>query len=266
MKKVWWVIIGSVIALVLLPLAIDWLIIGNNFPSNVSNSDWVGFLGSYIGSIVGCVVSLVGILWTIRFTRDQNRADRELQIKPFLDIRYREPSDKNDGSDQLGYLMINILEHNDAELLEIGSGDLIIKNVGNGPATNIRLDGMVFSSREKYKAVYSSSRAEVTTTTVNPEKSAKISFEICSKHRAPSNNELKPTENKGLFILEDGYTLPNRFSFEVVINYNDLLSNQYSQKLMFSAKYVLNEELRVEGRLPCLLHLDLVTPPQLLRR
>lgn len=57
--------------IILVPLAIDWLIIGNNMPSNITNSDWVGFLGSYIGSIVGAIVSLVGIIVTINFTKRQ---------------------------------------------------------------------------------------------------------------------------------------------------------------------------------------------------
>lgn len=70
--------------MVVIPLVIDWLIIGNLFPSNISNTDWVG----YIGALIGSVVSFLGILWTINFTREQNQTDRELQIRPYLDIRY----------------------------------------------------------------------------------------------------------------------------------------------------------------------------------
>lgn len=70
------------------PLVIDWLIIGNSFPSNVSNSDWVGFLGGYIGAIIGAVVSLIGIIITIRYTNEQNKMDRELQVRPYCSIRY----------------------------------------------------------------------------------------------------------------------------------------------------------------------------------
>lgn len=47
MKRKKGLIIGivSLIFIILLPLAIDWLIIGNEFPSNIDNSDWVGFFG-----------------------------------------------------------------------------------------------------------------------------------------------------------------------------------------------------------------------------
>ena len=71
-----------------IPLFIDWIIIGNKFPSNIINSDWVSFLGGYIGAILGALFSLIGIAWTIKFTREQNRSDRELQIRPYFDIRY----------------------------------------------------------------------------------------------------------------------------------------------------------------------------------
>lgn len=78
----------SIILIVGLPLAIDWLIIGNKFPSNIENSDWVGFFGGYIGSIIGAVVSLLGIIITIRYTNEQNKKDRELQVRPYCAIRY----------------------------------------------------------------------------------------------------------------------------------------------------------------------------------
>ena len=70
-----WIIFILIILSILLvfgiPLAVDWLIIANDVPSNISNSDWVGFLGSYIGAIIGGVVSLIGIGVTIRFTKQQ---------------------------------------------------------------------------------------------------------------------------------------------------------------------------------------------------
>lgn len=76
-------ILLSLIAIFLLPFIIDRFVIGNNVPSNISNSDWVGFLGSYIGAIIGALVSLIGIAATIKYTNEQNRIDRELQVRPY---------------------------------------------------------------------------------------------------------------------------------------------------------------------------------------
>lgn len=41
-----------------IPVMVDKFIIGNNIQSNITNSDWVSFLGSYIGAILGGVFTL----------------------------------------------------------------------------------------------------------------------------------------------------------------------------------------------------------------
>ena len=70
MKKttIFIIILISLVLIIGLPLAIDWLIIGNGFPSNIENSDWVSFFGGYIGALIGAIVSLAGIISTIRYT------------------------------------------------------------------------------------------------------------------------------------------------------------------------------------------------------
>ena len=80
-KTIFITILISLILIIGLPLAIDWLIIGSKFPSNIENSDWVGFFGGYIGALIGAIVSLAGIIITIRYTNEQNKKDRELQVK-----------------------------------------------------------------------------------------------------------------------------------------------------------------------------------------
>ena len=88
-KKVILIAITVFIIIVIgVPLFIDWIIIGNSFPSNIDNSDWVGFFGGYIGAVLGGCISLIGIYWTIKFTREENRADREIHLT-FMLIIYR---------------------------------------------------------------------------------------------------------------------------------------------------------------------------------
>ena len=83
---IWGILLA--ILIVAVPVIIDWLIIGSDIPSNISNSEWVNFLGSYIGAVLGAMVSLAGIIITIRYTNEQNRIDRELQVRPYCSIRY----------------------------------------------------------------------------------------------------------------------------------------------------------------------------------
>lgn len=77
-RKTIFLIIAMGIFIIGVPLIIDLLVIGNSVPSNIANQDWVNFFGSYVGALVGGAISLMGISWTIRFTRAENKADREL--------------------------------------------------------------------------------------------------------------------------------------------------------------------------------------------
>ena len=36
---------------VILPLLLDWCIFNNDYPSNLTNGEWAGFLGGYIGAV-----------------------------------------------------------------------------------------------------------------------------------------------------------------------------------------------------------------------
>ena len=131
-KKYRWIIVGSIIAAITLPLIIDWLIVGNSFPSNISSSDWVGFLGGYIGAIIGAVVSLVGIVITIRYTNEQNREDRELQVRPYFTIRYVSTPKTVTTKKELGCFMLGCepQENNGPRYQSV----IYIKNIGLGPA------------------------------------------------------------------------------------------------------------------------------------
>ena len=50
MKK-GYLILGAILLLAGVPLFLDFVVFGNSIPSNISNSDWAGFLGSYLGGI-----------------------------------------------------------------------------------------------------------------------------------------------------------------------------------------------------------------------
>ena len=125
-------IIVFIVILALIPFVMDWIIIGSNFPSNINNSDWVGFLGSYIGAVLGALVSLAGIIITIKYTNEQNKLDRELQIRPYCSIRYVHDSKLVGTNKILGALPIECepSKNNGPKHVSI----LYIKNIGLGPA------------------------------------------------------------------------------------------------------------------------------------
>lgn len=129
-------ILLSVILVVGIPIAIDWLIIGNSVPSNISNSAWVGFLGSYLGAIIGGAVSLTGIILTIRFTRLQLNAEKEqyaeqkrLNNLPALDCQISDVGGEE--TDDCIDLNLDSLSSEMIVALEI-------TNIGIGVASNLR--------------------------------------------------------------------------------------------------------------------------------
>lgn len=262
-KKFWPFIIGSIIAIVALPLAIDWLIIGNNFPSNISNSDWVGFFGGYIGSILGCVISLIGILWTINFTREQNRADRELQIRPYLDIRYIPLTNKLEkGVSWLGYVMINEWDDNDADNQDVERGLLYLKNVGNGPATNIGIDVFVENIKVKYNAQFSNQNTKVTANSVQQGEEAAVSLWITNNRIPPSKDDFVWDENGFGYCNYAKFPMPSNYNVTLILRYNDLLGNHFSQKLKFNAKYNMGYDREHGGKYHCDLYLAEIGVPE----
>lgn len=57
--------LAFVIGVITFPIVMDKWIIGNSIPSNISNSDWVSFLGNYAGGILGGIFTLVALYITI---------------------------------------------------------------------------------------------------------------------------------------------------------------------------------------------------------
>lgn len=246
MKKpvVWIFICIFLITIIAIPFIIDWWIIGNDFSSNISNSDWVGFLGGYIGAILGAVFSMVGIAWTIKFTREQNRADRELQVRPCFDIRYRNVEHFCDTNTWLGYLEINAWDtgsdnnENNNNAGHVGAGLLYLRNVGNGPATNINFEVCLENAKTEYSAYYTNQNTKVTTNSVLQNETAELSIDIMNKRQAPKKED---------FVWQDGKVfpdfniinarIPDPFTIRLALSYTDLMSNCFKQELFFDAHY-----------------------------
>ena len=60
---------------IIVPLFLDWFIWSNDFPSSISNEDWSGFLGSYLGGIIGGIGTLAAVYFTTMETRRVQREE-----------------------------------------------------------------------------------------------------------------------------------------------------------------------------------------------
>ena len=77
LKRYWWVILTVVLA----PLIINWLILCPAFFGFVGeDTDWLGFWGAYIGTILSSVIAFYVLHKQLEQNHAENRNNRELQI------------------------------------------------------------------------------------------------------------------------------------------------------------------------------------------
>ncbi len=227
-------IVFAIAMVIAIPLIIDWLIIGNSIPSNISNSDWVGFLSGYIGSIV----SMLGIIITIRYTNQQNKRDKENQVKPYCAVRFI-PMDKG------------ITIHNTVARLSIGCGNyhenpdcyeclIMLKNVGLGPAVEfaVYIDD-IEDGREHYPLLLERTpqTASATINTLSPNEEAAILLCVDFNFDSIPDEEVKSEYNEALG--KEIYSLsPNEMNkykeylLTINVKYHDMYENVFSQKIV----------------------------------
>lgn len=214
------------IIVLLLPIVIDKLIIGNNFYSNVSNESWVSFLGSYCGAIVSSIAAILGIAMTIQYSNEQAKKEREfslkqeyenrrLQIAPYLKYEQKDTLQKtHDG---------NIL-FVEEEYNTYVNKSIIIKNVGLGNLVNFNIISLKFNGKELGYTMSSNSIMEK-----NEEMKILIDFRL----------KLDKINPEDLIVNPEGflskYSVPQKYNkggnLDLLIEYSDLLENKYQQKI-----------------------------------
>lgn len=245
-NKIAIIIISSLfLFLILLPFIIDWLIIGNNFPSNISNSDWVSFLAGYIGTILGGVISLIGIIWTIRFTREQNKLDRELQVRPYCSIRYVH-DDKLVGTDKiLAQLPIGCEpQSNNGPCY---TSIIYIKNIGVGPAVEFDIKVDNIDDGRKHYPIIMQKNSHTSNHSVNllqPGEEAVLPIYIYFNFDPITQDDIIDTgeEDFSRFIVKPEIMEKYKnFIIKIHIKYYDMFQNKYSQTVtLFSNMYIDN--------------------------
>lgn len=196
-------VLGAIILIIGVPVALDWLIIGNDIPSNISNSDWIGFLSGYIGAIIGGVVSLIGVSMSIKFTKQQFVASKE---------QYEEQKRLNnlpslycqiDGvgfGDTIGCVDLNLGRHSEEVIIV-----LEITNIGTGVASNLSY------------AIHSNSKEE------------EGQFSIWKNRVILSQKQITQKIKLGLPKNEKN-------EIEIHIYYEDVLRNKYKKRLVLCEK------------------------------
>lgn len=140
MKKSKWIILFCFG--VLFGVLLSWWLAENDFPSAINKDSWLGFFGSYFGSIIGAVSTIFGVYLTLDYQRKKDKEDEESKTEEL-----REQIRRNQNKDVLPYFLIKEDNENiDHQIkacfvfLQIGQGQhhyqlqVMIKNIGKGPA------------------------------------------------------------------------------------------------------------------------------------
>ncbi|MGB6127255.1 MAG: hypothetical protein WBG30_00765 [Psychrilyobacter sp.] len=83
MTKTKKIILGILIVAIILigvPLFLDQVIVGNKISSNISNSEWIGFLGSYLGGILGASATIFGIYIVYNLERFEEKRGLKIYL------------------------------------------------------------------------------------------------------------------------------------------------------------------------------------------
>lgn len=249
MKKwqIFIIVLLSIILVLGLPLVVDWLIIGNSFPSNIENSDWVSFFGGYIGSLIGAAVSLVGIIITIRYTNEQNKRDRELQVRPYCAIRYVHDNKLVGTNKIIAELPIGCepRENNGPEYLSI----LYIKNIGLGPAVEFEFEMDDIDDGREHYLILMQRNADTSNRSVNllqPGEEAALPIHIYFNFDKIAEEDFIDLGESGLFRYAVKHEVMQKYkNFDITIHvkYHDMFKNQYYQKI------ILSSNMHIGGRM-----------------
>lgn len=230
-KKIIILCVSIVVLIIAIPLGIDWLIIGNSFPSNIDNHDWVGFLGGYVGAIIGAIFSFIGIIITIRYTRMENRHDRELQIRPFCLI-----STCNTLPEEI---LANLYFHYSTEQEScVFNYDTVskkriileIKNIGIGPAINCKLKQnsiLTYCFNNSNESIDTHKHEELLFNCINSEKSIYIPYTITY---LPPNNDRKAIWGESIDECANNlWRLYPKCILHFTFEYTDFIQTKYEQ-------------------------------------
>lgn len=87
LKGKWRYLILIIGIIILVPILIDYLILGNQIQSNATNGEWIGFFGSYLGSVIGGMITLFVMFKTLDENRKTERRKEKINyLNSIIDL------------------------------------------------------------------------------------------------------------------------------------------------------------------------------------
>lgn len=221
----------SILVILIIPILIDYLIIGNNFPSNINDSDWMSFFGSYIGSLIGAFVTLIGLIITLNFTRKQNNEERRLGFAPHFKYTMNQKTLLNKKHDIDIFIVVD--ENPNTNV----NATLKLKNVGNGPGLEMIVSNIFFDAKDISSVLVGSDGIV--------ENGSEIFMLIDLRLRLDEIDNNKLIKNLPGSLVE--YSPPSKDvrktgTLSMCIEYEDLVGNKYEQIIELIMPITLESE------------------------
>ena len=108
-KNILLIISTYIIVSIILPILFKYLIFENTSFSNLNNSEWSSFLGSYVGGILGGLGTLISVYITVKETRNmqvQNKKDTDAKLlddKKSRDAERKDDKAENEKKEKLKF-------------------------------------------------------------------------------------------------------------------------------------------------------------------
>lgn len=204
---------------------------------------------SFIGSLLGGVLSFLGVFITIRYTKkqfkeeikmseEQFKEDKRISIKPYLDIRLKEYN--NEGIAHLGIFTIN--DFKNLNLYKQSNIGVEITNLGQGNCLECKLVGVKINDKKIDDEIVYISNLKISESIL-----VKITFmqwygDILEEIREKSigKNIGNSYENFKKSICSDTLNV-----IELQFEYKDVLENKYNKNIVIETYIdfnILNEK------------------------
>lgn len=193
-------LIGTLL-IIALPVVLNYLIFSWRAPG--VNGDWMGFLGSYLGAIIGVIVVYITARMQLNSQKVENRENKVFQVRPYL--RAEIPM-RQEVTEKISFLPISPSDDYIPPDLanNYGKGEFLLANIGLGTAIDINFTVKQFM--HKYSV---------------------------------NNSALLVKEEANFSLFTFLHTIDK---FILTVSYNDMLGNSYSQDIQFSSTFISDSE------------------------
>ena len=220
------------------------------FPSGLNN-DWAGFWGGYIGAIVGGMCTVIGVFWTIQYSRENYKEDVRNRSLPYIalttlqsdrtvDLLNFESGYYNNSFEEDCNELVKYKEYRLEKLfIVLDKGEIEYKkHLSDEQNQLIKTGGIVETKKQNGKTISDKGILSIPFEIENVGNGAALTFRVGlnregeedSKYILPLNLKIGDKVYIHIFSEDNIKNNLNIGKYILELYYEDIFSNQYRQK------------------------------------